>query len=834
MMKSVFAFSLFATAALSQSANIGLPQNGAEWTAGSNQTVQVQRPDTLTGSNEIAVVIGISPCHDGKCTSPSASMGTVLYQGGFDPEFHNGVQPPYQNFTVEIPNEISGLAMLGVAHFSLVGASASPTMQYLNQTVTVAPSDGRMVGESEFAAGLEQRSRYLATLNIIIGDSLEYFQETHRPNVSLAEPRCVARAGATCSVPQPAKRQASIVVHPLQKSEAEMRPWTAMWLLHSPWPFIVLYIPSLHPFAEWEKGHPAFPNDARKSRPAREASVVIKDLVPDISQLPQSFGRIGLENTEMTYVEGSHWTAILDNIAELKGYFDDTDAPETAHTVDNHSMGQGPRFQHSGPALILGNFQRIDRSRIIATIPPRPRADRLVAKYFSSRNVNSLLIHGPTFLDEYHQFWESPQNTSTMWIGLLFAIMCLGASTEKLETPLSSSSASDILDMELLNTIQTYRVRTAQCLALADYTKCVPYTVEALSHYLSIEYLNTTDGQTGTWILMGIVVQIAVRMGYHRDGSHSPRLSPFQSEMRRRAWAVLFQIDSAAAGQYGLPRMINDLQADTKEPRDVNDDALSRDMPELPQARTDSEPSNIQFLVMKNRLMSTFNMIIDLTGSPRKAASYDEILKLDKILEEQFHTMPASLRMRPEGRRLYHEKWKYYALVNHIWLLATTILCADLDNSLGEIRSRSQYEGDLSNRTVRALKKSYYIWLESSDMSRDAQKAVEMLRVVLNKVPKSLPQTENLPPASVSGASNDSAFFSIDFSPVTYSQTQITNSPIIRSNLGDGLSFTTPRGSSEGINTLNQGMWDFSDWIGQSTMDDILTQSKGWPGLDLQ
>jgi hypothetical protein len=39
-----------------------------------------------------------------------------------------------------------------------------------------------------------------------------------------------------------------------------------------------------------------------------------QDSVAGVSQLSQSFGRISLENTETTYVEGSHWTAILDNV----------------------------------------------------------------------------------------------------------------------------------------------------------------------------------------------------------------------------------------------------------------------------------------------------------------------------------------------------------------------------------------------------------------------------------------------------------------------------------------------------------------------------------------
>lgn len=81
--------------------------------------------DSLTGSEEIAVVIGINKCSSGAtCSSPEESMGTVLYNGPFDPQFHETYLPPYQNFTLEIPE---GLAtengIVTVAHFSLVGVS---------------------------------------------------------------------------------------------------------------------------------------------------------------------------------------------------------------------------------------------------------------------------------------------------------------------------------------------------------------------------------------------------------------------------------------------------------------------------------------------------------------------------------------------------------------------------------------------------------------------------------------------------------------------------------------------------------------------------------------
>jgi hypothetical protein len=51
-------------------------------------------------------------------------MGTILYNGPFKPEYHESDQPPYQNFSVNIPEAIGkGKAQLNVAHVSLVGVS---------------------------------------------------------------------------------------------------------------------------------------------------------------------------------------------------------------------------------------------------------------------------------------------------------------------------------------------------------------------------------------------------------------------------------------------------------------------------------------------------------------------------------------------------------------------------------------------------------------------------------------------------------------------------------------------------------------------------------------
>ncbi|GFF52441.1 hypothetical protein IFM61606_06430 [Aspergillus udagawae] len=133
-------FILFLVATASaQNVAIGLPSPGENLTPGSSTVVQIQRPNSLTGSQELAVAIGLSSCADSKCYAPEDVMGTILYNGPFKPEYHESSQPPYQNFSVNIPEAIGkGTAQLNIAHVSLVGAGPFPFLETLNRTVHIA------------------------------------------------------------------------------------------------------------------------------------------------------------------------------------------------------------------------------------------------------------------------------------------------------------------------------------------------------------------------------------------------------------------------------------------------------------------------------------------------------------------------------------------------------------------------------------------------------------------------------------------------------------------------------------------------------------------------
>lgn len=138
-MKFFAALVACASAALAQNAAIGYPTDGQKIEAGSDAVVQIQRPNSLTGSKELQVAIGIASCASSPCLPSKETLGTtVLYSGDFKPVYHESGSPPYQNYTVKIPSDLKhGKAQINVAHFSIMGASNVPFFETLNQTVVI-------------------------------------------------------------------------------------------------------------------------------------------------------------------------------------------------------------------------------------------------------------------------------------------------------------------------------------------------------------------------------------------------------------------------------------------------------------------------------------------------------------------------------------------------------------------------------------------------------------------------------------------------------------------------------------------------------------------------
>ena len=190
-----------------------------------------------------------------------------------------------------------------------------------------------------------------------------------------------------------------------------------------------------------------------------------------------------------------------------------------------------------------------------------------------------------------------------------------------------------------------FRDRTAQCLKEVNYLRPRRYTVETLGFYHALEKFQTRDSEFGCYVVLGIIIRVAMRLGYHRDASNYPSISPFDGEMRRRVWSMVVQLDLMASAQVGLPRMIREEETDTAEPKNLLDTDFDEDSTALPPPRSDTFLTPVAFSVFIGRMLRKLGLIVDLTNSITPP-SYEEVMRLDQEVEETYATLPSCLRMK--------------------------------------------------------------------------------------------------------------------------------------------------------------------------------------------
>ncbi|KAL8909983.1 MAG: hypothetical protein Q9171_004716 [Xanthocarpia ochracea] len=367
----------------------------------------------------------------------------------------------------------------------------------------------------------------------------------------------------------------------------------------------------------------------------------------ETDQVAQSLGVLKvMDNNKSMYFGEAHWAAILTDITEVKNYFIEHKKQLEEQAQKIQAQKKEDNFPEGLPVL-FGGVNPPEFSELLGSLPKRLITDKLVHRYFSSFDPSIHILHPSSWsknlADEtqYEAFWTDPQAMGPAWLGQIFAVLCLAMhSYYKMgDEPPEYRGKSLIL-------ANKYRSITAQCLMRADVTKPVSHTIEALILYLHGEYARNRDAEVGVWVLVGMIVRLAMRMGYHRDSKPFPSITPFQGEMRRRVWTFVRQADLLFSFQLGLPSMIRLGDCDTALPGNYYDDDLYEDMKELPPPRPITDPTPVSYMVAKASLSFSFGKIVESLHAVA-SCSYEDIMELDQNLREARAELPPHLRLRP-------------------------------------------------------------------------------------------------------------------------------------------------------------------------------------------
>ncbi|KAH8692102.1 fungal-specific transcription factor domain-containing protein [Talaromyces proteolyticus] len=337
------------------------------------------------------------------------------------------------------------------------------------------------------------------------------------------------------------------------------------------------------------------------------------------------------ETIQRGHLDSTHWLSILDDIKEVRQHLSQSEI----YTPEENDIDNEQELD-----LVLGPTELSRIQDIIHSLPPRPICDKLLSQYFNS-TFNLPIVHTVKFQNEYEKFWQDPTTAPPLWIGLLFSILGVAAAVLQAMGQGSKTGTHTTLS------VKTFRTRTAECLVMGNYKNSSSYTLETLVLHLLGKYVGKPDSSFDSWFLMGNIIRLALRFGYHRDPKTQPNISPFDGEMRRRCWHAILQLDILLSFQMGMPSMIPEEFCDTEPPRNLNDSELSPNLETLPPPRPLSDWTPILYTIVKSKIMGMFRKIIAHTQSSMSFPSYPTTIELDGKLRETYAAIPDDFKMKP-------------------------------------------------------------------------------------------------------------------------------------------------------------------------------------------
>jgi hypothetical protein len=335
-------------------------------------------------------------------------------------------------------------------------------------------------------------------------------------------------------------------------------------------------------------------------------------------------GHLSHHGAQVNYIGGTHWASILESIHDIRSVMDsafgDT-APESVNKADS----------------LFGQQDKLDMDQVLAALPDRQVVDSLVASYFKEPLLSLTFIHSGKFRREYEAFWRSPLSTSYLWLSILFSIIFMG---EKLAAVRGQALHSDP------GTESGALGMATRCLVTGRYLKSQPYSVEALLFHFHCIYVLHGDHDTQPWPILTMATRLAQKMGYHRDPRHlSARFTPFESELRRRAWYYIEIFDITMSAQQGIPAMINEDECDVQYPIVLLDEDFDENTIELPPPRPDTAHIPMLFFTCKAVALRHLRPIIRHALSSRRF-DLEENKRLHDALERSHSSIPQCLRVR--------------------------------------------------------------------------------------------------------------------------------------------------------------------------------------------
>ncbi|KAI3124857.1 transcriptional regulator family: Fungal Specific TF [Penicillium roqueforti] len=312
-------------------------------------------------------------------------------------------------------------------------------------------------------------------------------------------------------------------------------------------------------------------------------------------------------------------------------------------------------------------------------VPRRNVADRLLQLYLDTFETTYRILHIPTFLRQYADYWANTQPTDMAFVAQLLAVMAAGSC---FYVPSPGQEDRDIFQkpaMKWIMAVQSY----ISCTFLSPE---IDFRMLQTQTLLLVARLGVASDADVAWASAGSLIRSATIMGLHRDPARFHKARPFYSELRRRLWTTIVELDLKFSLDRGAPPSVDLDECDCDPPSNWDDADLIPDMEDNPAPLSTALYTQSFYQTLLAKTLPLRYRIAKKINSLRFNLSYDDALRMGDELSRSmqhasslFEDNSPSIALGESGRHRFAQSL-------HLFIVRKFLLALHRPFSLSVVR----------------------------------------------------------------------------------------------------------------------------------------------------
>ncbi|KAJ5160764.1 uncharacterized protein N7482_007768 [Penicillium canariense] len=259
-------------------------------------------------------------------------------------------------------------------------------------------------------------------------------------------------------------------------------------------------------------------------------------------------------------------------------------------------------------------------------VPSRTITDQLLQLYLDTFETTYRILHIPSFLKQYAEYWANPQKPDVGFIAQLLAVMAAGSQFYLPSPERDERDAYQKPAIKWMMAVQSY----ISCTFVSPDIDLKMIQTQCLLLVARISI--ASDGDVA-WASSGSLIRSAMTMGLHRDPTRFRKATtPFWSELRRRLWTTIVELDLKISLDRGVTPSVDLDECDCDTPSNWDDSELFEKMENNPAPFSTARYTRNFYQCLLTKTLGLRYRIAKKINTLRFDLSYDETLQMSEEL----------------------------------------------------------------------------------------------------------------------------------------------------------------------------------------------------------